>query len=647
MKKILIALVVCGGFFAAMPVLAADGTLRGTITHASDDTPVESMTVYATRVSTGVVEYDTTAADGTYSMTVAPGTYDVTTYTYSAVEVGIYFIQKNYTVTVSSGGTTARNFSLIRRGQFAGYVYESDGVTRIEGATVYMTHASGYTSGYGYALTLSNGHYTATPTPNDSTDSAVGTYTINVAKAGYFGATVTNVNLTGNDRTITKNIKLTPSSRVTGVVRDSSNRRIADATVTLTKSYGQSYSALTNSTGNYTISVFDLNSNNGTAVGDYTLTVTKSGYVQKTADVSITADDSLVSGKHFVLAKAGKITGTVKKTSGARLAGAALTAYDGRGHYYYATSGSNGTYSLANLRPAPSYTVTAEKTYYVGQKVYSVAVTASHTTTGVNFTMPAAKTFSGTVKSATGAVLEGAVVSLYKRNSSRSDVANFSATTKGSGTFSFRNISPGKYRLKITLAGYVPYQNESIDLGSNVTGARYELALGGSISGRVLNGTKGVGGVLISVYAPANNQEIPYTFAVADENGRYLVTGLKTATYRLQIFTTEYVAASGTVNVRAGQLSRKNISLTRGGSVSGYLTDRVTGLPVSALVKVVGTAVSAWSDANGRFVLDGIAGGTCRVVVVSPYYDIPGQRTVTVRVGGITKNINFILNPKQ
>ncbi|MBI4426506.1 MAG: carboxypeptidase regulatory-like domain-containing protein [Candidatus Kerfeldbacteria bacterium] len=650
MRKLIIALAAAGMFALAAPALAADGTISGTVTHAADSSAIGSISLSAQNTSTYAITYASTTAAGTYSFTLAPGTYDVTPYTNVSSEPNITFIKKSLTVTIASGETkSGQNFALTRRGRFTGTVYAADGVTPIADAAVSSSNVSGYTYGGSYALTLSNGSYFATPSPTDTTASAIGSYTLYVTRAGYFGATITNVALTANETTVTQNITLTPGSTVSGTVRDSVGAPIANATVTITKSAGGTYSALTNASGAYTVSVYDLTNYNGSAVGDYPLSIAKTGYVTKTAAVSIAADGSALTGNDFALVAAGTITGTITSSTGGGLSGATVTANDGFGGSYAATTDASGVYTLANLKPSTQYTLTVTKTNYVGQKAYNVAVTAGATVSGKNFTLPPAKTFSGTVLAkSNNAAVEGAIVSLYKRNKTRSEVADFSFTTKSDGGFIFGNVSPGKYRVKILKNGYINAVVDSIAITADVSGKVYKLDLAGSIRGNVYTANNvAVPSADIAVFALNNGKEVAYSTTTSDENGNFLVSALKKGTYRLKITTTEFVTRLVNITVKTGTQTTKNIKLNAAGSVSGYITDKETGLPVTALVRVVGTAISAWSDANGYYVIDGVPPGNRRLVAVSAYYNTSSQKAVGVSVGKTKTGVNFAITPRQ
>jgi len=67
----------------------------------------------------------------------------------------------------------------------------------------------------------------------------------------------------------------------------------------------------------------------------------------------------------------------------------------------------------------------------------------------------------GVVKDA-GGVVPGAEVTLTNQGTSLSR----STTTTAAGEYSFPNLAPGTYRLKIALQGYKAYAQESIPVGT-------------------------------------------------------------------------------------------------------------------------------------------------------------------------------------
>jgi hypothetical protein len=570
MKKLLISLAVFGALAIATPALAADGTISGTVTRASGGAAISGIWLSAQNVSTRASTYVYgTGADGSYSFTLAPGTYDIATYTSVSAEPNVFYLRKLSTLTLASGETkSGQNFALTRGGQFSGHVYAADGVTPINGVTLSFVNASGNTFGYGYATTVSDGSYVTSPMPTDTTQSAVGTYTLTISKSGYFSAQITGVALTGDETSVTQNVTLTPASTVTGTIVDQAGTAVSGATVTLTKTAGASsyyglYTATTNAAGAYTVNMFDANTYNGTAVSDYTVAVSKSGYITKTSTLSIAAD------------------------------GTALT--------------------------------------------------------GNNYTVTLGKTYSGTVLAkSNSAAIANASVYLYKRNKARTDIPDYTATTNSSGAFSIVGIQTGKYRVKVIKNKYVTIVVDSLNIKADISGATHKLELGGTITGLIYTGNRvGIDGASIGIYALKNGKQVSYTSTTADESGNYTVSGLKAGTYRLKITTTDYVTQLANVAVKTGKTATKNLKLTAAGSIEGYVTDSVTGLPVSALIKVVGTSIIASSDSNGYYALDGVAPGKRKVTAISAYYEVPRQVTVTVSSGKTKAGINLVLAPRQ
>ncbi len=574
MQKLVIFLAICGAFaFAAPAAHAADGTINGTITYASNGSPMANAYVYIINANTNTTTGAVAGTDGTYTATVAPGKYDVSVSNIYA-NYSIVLIKKTTTVTVGSGeAKTGVNIATSRRGWFTGHVYKADGVTVVSDAIVTFSNVAGDTYGRVWsAQTSSIGVYTGTPTPDDETTSAIGTYTVTISRPGYFSYQTTGVQLNADDAATSQDFRLTQGGSVSGTIIDSSGAAVANALVTAYKMVGgtrsNGYSATTNASGAYVITIADSYPYNNTAAGDYSMTVNGSGYVTKSSRFTISADTTAITGKDFSL-NAGKV-------------------------------------------------------------------------------------FSGTITSnATNAALPGAIVSLYKRTVLRSTVADFSATTGSDGTFSINTLPAGKYRLMITKTGYATVVTEYITITANKTGNKYKLEPGATISGQVYTGKNtGIDGAYIEFYPLNNAKTAAYLSTTADENGAYSLSGLKKGTYKMVVTSTDYVEQVATVTVKNSNTITKNVKLIAAGSVSGYVTDKTTGLPISGypgmvVVKVVGTTITTSPDTNGFFTLDGIKPGTQKITAISGLFETPAQVTVKVSAGKTKTGVNFSLTPRQ
>ncbi len=570
MRKLLVFLAICGAFALVAPAAHADNsTITGTITYASGGAVVPSAYMYAINTSTNYYNYGVADANGVYTFSLTPGTYDIfSTGVYA--DSSIVFIKKIITVAVADGETKAGNdIAVTRRGWFTGRVLASDGTTPVPNASLYFVNAAGSMYGQDYAETSSTGVYTAPLVPTDQTTSAVGTYTVSITKVGYFGSQVTGVVLGADGAAVSQDFRLTPASTVSGTVRDTNGGAIAGATVTVTKVVngfpsGTSYTAITNASGGYTASIHDLYSYNGTAVSDYTMTVTKAGYVAKTSTFSITAEGTAVTSK--------------------------------------------------------------------------------------DFTMPTGKVYSGTVVAKTGgAALANATVSLFKRTVVRSDTPSFTSTTGADGAYSFNTLPSGKYRLTVAKAGYATIVQDYVTITADKTGVKYSLETGGSVTGLVYTGASvGIDGASIVAYPMNLGKTASYLSTTADENGTYTLSGLKLGTYKLVISSTDHVKRVITVKIKNTTPVKQNVKLAAAGSVSGYVLDKDTGLPLnSTLIRIVGTSITASTDSNGFYTIDGVSPGTRKITALNIYYETPAQKSVKVTAGKTKTGVNFSLTQKQ
>lgn len=664
MKKFFLMVFFAVGIFICRPhfAFAADATISGTVSSADGGSPIEDMGIYVTDAATDdFVTYAYSAADGTYSCAVAPGDYVVYNMTTTSDDPNVVFFVVTEEVTAGDGEVETVNFELDRRARLSGHVYDSDD-TGLYDAYLYLNHVDGYTFGAAYEYSLVDGSYYLSPTPYTASDpaSVTGLYNLYITKSGYFGRKLENITLASDNTTYTQDVTLTAASTVTGRVVNKQGQSLSGVTVTLRETdtgYNRTYTDVTNNNGRYTISVFDYYDYNGTAVGAYSLSTSKSGYVSKSISVSISADESALTDKNFTIAKGGKIAGTVYKSSNhTKMSGVTITADDGYGNTYSTTSADNGTYTLDNLRPSTQYIVTATKGNFVSQKKYNIKVTAGNKVTGKDFNLAASRKYSGTVTNKDGSKLDGVTVSLYRRSKVRSEIADYTATTDSNGNFSFTTIVPGNYRLKISKAGYLTYEKEKFGINQNKTGMSYALTPASSFYGRVTHDGGAVSGASLYIYLANESKNVGYAYAATDDNGYYRVGNLKAGSYKIKVVTTDYAQALVTKSLQAGTQVTADFALIEAGFISGYVTDHDTGLPLSGYpVKVKGSSLSATTDSNGYYIIDSLAAGNYKIYVSSSIYktqyyggteDATGATSVTVTAGEITTGKNFSLFAK-
>ncbi len=650
LKISLIGGIVLFALFIGGPALAADYTLSGTITTAVDGEPVEAMYVYIYESATGAfTDYAYTDATGAYTMTIAEGDYYIYNLTYDTNDANIYYLK--ITEDVSLTANTTVDFALTRRARVTGQVLDSSG-DPIYDATVYA-YLDGTSNGYDSATSTTTGVFYLSPYKSDSAESAAGNYYIYAYKAGYFGTRVLNVELVDNE-TASQDITLVAGSTVSGTITDADGDPIDDLTLTLDNdSTSDIYYNTSDSNGEFTISVYELYDYNSTAVGDYTLTVTGDDYVSQKMDVKITADESTLTDYDFTLAASGKIRGHVYASDGETpIEGVTITADDGYGNTYTDTTSDTGAYTVTSLTGSTNYTVTASKTGYVTKKKYNIEVTTGETTTEQDFNLSAALTFSGTIKLANGTAIEDATISLYQLGKARSSTADYSGTSCSDGSFSIGSIVPASYRIKISGTGYITKKIARLKIKSDRT-KNYTLSKAGSIYGRLTNSGQAVKGATITVYGVGLDADKAYSSTTSDNRGYYRLGSLKKGTYRIKITSTDYATTILTKKVKAGEQKTVNASLEKAGAIEGYVYDASTHLPLSGYyVKIRGQAMSAYTDANGYYIIDGLAPGKYKLFIGSVLYktefyndqdQASAANTVSVTASKTTENINFYL----
>ena len=163
-----------------------EGTITGVVYQPDGLTPQSNAIVSALQLGV-VIRSTTTAGDGSYSMDMPAGAYDV------EAEFGEFYVPApvfpvTVTVTVAAEATAPVDDLVLGEGGIGyGYVFDSDGVTPITGATV--------------EFSLSGDTYTTTTNPigyYEIYNIPVGTYDVTVSQSGFTSQTLpsTIINLT-------------------------------------------------------------------------------------------------------------------------------------------------------------------------------------------------------------------------------------------------------------------------------------------------------------------------------------------------------------------------------------------------------------------------------------------------------------------
>jgi len=239
------------------------------------------------------------------------------------------------------------------------------------------------------------------------------------------------------------------------------------------------------------------------------------------------------------------------------------------------------------------------------------------------------------------------------------------ARTDTGGYYAIEHLHPGSYQVGASAVGYVAETYPApvtVISGQNTPDINFALTPGGgtgSISGRVTNEV--TGNPILGAHVVAMGLDnYCYAEAWTDSNGHYMLEGLCAGIWQVQAEAFGYIPEvyPDTVTVVDGQNTPNiNFALTPSGgeigSISGIVTDEITGEPVLGAHIVAMRTDSmchghgeAWTDSNGHYIIQGLHLGSyqvsaCKAGYIPETYPVP----VTVVAGQNTGDIDFALTP--
>jgi hypothetical protein len=344
------------------------------------------------------------------------------------------------------------------------------------------------------------------------------------------------------------------------------------------------------------------------------------------------------------------------------------------------------------------------------------SVTSGGSVTGRNFAVVRGGTLTGTVTNAAGTGVANVGVNAQVRLGTQT--FSYSTGTNAAGAYTFLGLPEGTYFLYTSAPSASGLRNEYYDdipcvvfcsstnaltlgtpipvsNGATTAGRNFQLESGGSITGVLTNSATGqpLPNVSVAVAARVGTTTLSSFLGFTNANGEYTMSGLATGTYFVysgsnnttnEIYpdllclnfcsSTTAVDAGGPVSVTLGATTPGiNIALDPGLTVSGTVTNEVTGLPVS------GVSVTAWlrlgqsfsgrsantnTNAQGQYTVQGLLANTYVLSTsssqfVNEVYDnlpctgnfcgttaqLASGTPVEVRPGQNTSGKNFALQP--
>lgn len=469
-------------FYPAQPVLAASDspgvnteavpqanllegevTLSGHVYQEDGVTPIEGAIVTINTADNSVREVVNSDSSGYYEILLAPAEYFVSV---SASGYGKEYYDNTYdslnaaAVTVDPDtGASGIDFSLFPEALVTGYVFESDGITPISGASVSLEPVSG---GEGlFATSGTDGSYTVTNVSS-------GTYYAYVWASGYFGeyyldgsywGSGTELNVTQPNTTTGINFTLERVVTLSGYVYEADGiTPISNAWV---KAYDEAFNfannMFTNSEGYYEIQL---------APGKYYLSVSAGGYGgvyypnaydRLNATLVSAETETSVSGVNFTLSPEAIVSGFVYENDGTTpISNAEIEVWPSSGgNSNYATSGIDGSYSLHGLASGNYYAkVQADgfiPEYYLNasslETATEIVVSQPNELSGINFTLGLAGAITGYIFDSNGQVITDSSIRVHAIGVSPGSSRVGTYASQVDGSYSISGLAQGTYQI--------------------------------------------------------------------------------------------------------------------------------------------------------------------------------------------------------
>lgn len=607
--------------FLVSTSLGATGGVEGTVTDSTTGLPV-TCNVQLFRGKHPKQATNTSQAGFYLISGVKAEKYTIKAYTYG-------FQTSAKTIKISNGITQVVNFSLVpNAGTIYGTVTDSNTQNPISGATVDV-YVNGTDILAGSSTTDGSGNYSVGLL-------AGGPFTV-VYSAPSYQTNYAGVFLAPPTLTWQQNVSLAPTpGTISGTVIDSTTTNpIEDVLVTAYVGTTVVNSAITDSSGNYTIT--------GLAPGNYTVTATEIDYQQSSQGATVVA--SVTTTVNFSLqGNPGGIQGTITSiTTGQPIPNLSVALYQGNVSIAGVRTDDNGVYEFTSLAPGDNYFVAAGPPNYETEFM-RVTVSAGTITTAPTLQLTLASgVIEGVVTDATTSQpIMGAQISVIS-----GQTVVTTALTNSLGQYHIIT-SVGNYTVTASAQNY---QTQST--GASVTNegtAIKNFALQpfpGTITGTVTSAT--TTDPLVGAVVVAYQGRTVYGYSLTDSNGNYTISGLAAGTYEVVAEATDYQIGHTSAIVTDGGTTIVDFALLDSpGALTGIVTDRCTGAGVGGVLVVVldGTTPLSfgYTDSAGQYFIQNLPPGNFTVEIAKLHYVITSS-PVTISAGSVT-TLNFTFTPK-
>lgn len=554
--------------------------------------------------------------DNTFTTTMSQGTYTLN------LKCKGYLSPGDKTVTIKSGATHKVTFALERGCTLSGTITSEDG-TPINDARVYVSYYDAATTRFSNASGTSDekGGYLIRGLPDAKVQ-------VSVKAKGYTSEKV-KVDFE-KTREIQKDFTLGRGVSCQGTILNNDGKPVPDVNVMLYNNKGGNASALSDSSGKFTIS--------GLMPGKYTARAfhKKYGKIEK-RNVEIHEGDNTLDLRYQ---GAYKVTGVLKGPDGKPVFNAFVFASpkDKSAHKdtHRARSDKKGRFELQSVR-SDTYVMSIRHPDF---KRMTREVAGG--TEDLELILEPVPTIKGKViDSQTGEPVRRFQIQVIDLKTSYPRERKSFNSEDGSFEMPVQSKRVKRIQIKAFSEGYAPAVSREIDCTAGMLPTDIELSLGPghTLKGMVVSDSGVVKGATVTLYpgkGHLSRRSRGALKAVTAENGLFKVENAGDGEYTITVKHKDYADYSSTVKIGAETADLGEIKLDQGGSIVGSILSGGTPLPnvtVRAFNQKTRYYDHTRSDAEGAFSFTRLSPGeyTVTVIVRDKNVDI-GSRAKKVKV---------------
>jgi protocatechuate 3,4-dioxygenase beta subunit len=471
-------------------------------------------------------------------------------------------------------------------------------------------------------------------------------------------------------------IALTRGQTLTGTVVDSDGNPLRDAAVRLaaaaagrglggmrlTQPGGDEsrFGADSDDAGRFTVA--------GLPVGKFDLTVSRSGFAQRTVPaVELKQDDDATDVGEVVLEPGEKIHGIVIDRDRQPVEGAEIELQESGPMMMMALPGGAGSgetepdavtdpagwFTLEDLGREERHNFTVRRTGFVEARLNGIQLPRVEP---LEITLQPASKVSGRVLDSDGEPVAGARIEMSRSRKMEMGGAAIAVmmmtgeTADDEGRFVFEDQEPGVLSLRALASGYQEAKLDNVEVpkGEDLSGLELTLPPGAILQGRVL-APDGRAAIQATVrLAGEDNEMMRIDGAFSDGAGYYRLEGLAPRAVSVEATHSDYPRTVKDVELDEG-LNVLDLQFEGGHEVAGRVSDTTGGAVNDALVRLV-PAGRSWGGpevrtrADGSFMLPGVQDGDYRVWVEAHGYAPTGGEQQVVVAGEPVAGLEVVLD---